>query len=130
MRYSSSVVSRWERAFGPEVAEGPGGHPSCGLAQSISSSTKRLEQLPTAWQCQVIAEEPEGGPGWVSEGIVSGGQVTPGRDTRVLREPGRHWEGVPPGQHPGTLEGESRQECGGAAVILGMPVSQPFPQLP
>lgn len=44
LRCGSSVVSCWERAFGPEVTEAPGGHPSCGLAQSISSPTKRLEQ--------------------------------------------------------------------------------------
>lgn len=73
----------------------------------------------------MITGEPEGGPGWVNKGIVSGGQVTPGRDTKMLRGPGRHWEGAPPGQHPGTLEGESRQECGRAAVILGTPRCPP-----
>lgn len=84
--------------------------------------------MPTPWPCQVITGEPEGGPGWVSKGIVSGGQITPERDMRVLRGPGRHWEEAPLGQHPGMLEGESKQECGRAEVILGTPVSQPLPQ--
>ena len=77
--------------------------------------------MPKPWPCQVITGEPEGGPGWVSKGIVSGGHITPGRDMRVLRGPGRHWEEAPPGQHPGMLEGESRQECGRAEVIRGHP---------